>query len=125
MENKHSFIFYPEWLDLIDRLDGNKNDQYDLMKTIIDYGCGNEQACDNQVVSAIFDTLIKPRIDKAQENYQSKIDMGKSFGRPKALDDQVVRSMAKSGMKAKEIAKELNVSVDAVYHNSGWVNRNL
>jgi DNA-binding NarL/FixJ family response regulator len=36
-----------------------------------------------------------------------------------------VKNLARQGFKAKEIAEQLNVSVDAIYHSDGWKNRNL
>lgn len=121
---ERTFIFYPDWLNFIEKIN-NDQDKLDLYNMIISYGCRGEYSNENQMMSSIFETLIKPKIDLARSRYEEKIDAGKSFGRPRKIDDGNIMTMAKSGMKAKEIAAELNISVDAVYHSDGWKNRNL
>lgn len=121
---ERTFIFYPDWLNFIEKIN-NDQDKLDLYNMIISYGCRGEYSNENQMMSSIFETLIKPKIDLARSRYEEKIDAGKSFGRPRKIDDGDIMTMAKSGMKAKEIAAELNISVDAVYHSDGWKNRNL
>ena len=121
---ERTFIFYPDWLNFIEKIN-NDQDKLDLYNMIISYGCRGEYSNENQMMSSIFETLIKPKIDIARSRYEEKIDAGKSFGRPRKIDDGDILTMAKSGMKAKEIAAELNISVDAVYHSDGWKNRNL
>ena len=51
--------------------------------------------------------------------------MGKNYGRKKIVDDNAVKQLAQEGMRAKDIAEKLNVSVDTIYHSNGWKNRNL
>lgn len=121
---ERTFIFYPDWLNFIEKIN-NDQDKLDLYNMIISYGCRGEYSNENQMMSSIFETLIKPKIDLARSRYEEKIDAGKSFGRPRKIDDSDIMTMAKNGMKAKEIAAELNISVDAVYHSDGWKNRNL
>ena len=121
---KRSFIFYPDWLDFIDRI-GNEKDKLDLYQIIVSYGCHGEYSTENSMMSAVFESLIKPKIDVAQDNYLQSISNGKNFGRKKIVDDKVVNELAKSGMKAKEIAVQLGISEAAIYHSEGWKRRNL
>lgn len=121
---KRSFIFYPDWLDFIDRI-GNEKDKLDLYQIIVSYGCHGEYSTENSMMSAVFESLIKPKIDVAQDNYLQSISNGKNFGRKKIVDDEVVSELAKSGMKAKEIAAQLGISEAAIYHSEGWKRRNL
>ena len=117
-----SFIFYPDWLDFINRIDSDK-DKFDLLNIITSYGCHGEYSNENPMMVAVFESLIKTKIDLAQEKYEEKIEAGKTFGRKKKVDDEDVFVLAKQGMKAKDIAAMLNVSVDAVYHSNGWKER--
>lgn len=121
---ERTFIFYPDWLDFIERINNDK-DKLDLYNIIVSYGCHGEYINENQMMIAVFESLIKPKIDLAQGRYEEKINMGKNFGRKKVIDDATVNALAKDGMRAKDIAKKLNISVDAVYHSEGWKNRNL
>lgn len=38
-------------------------------------------------------------------------------------DSGVICSLARSGASAREIAEKMGLSVSAVYHNEGWINR--
>ena len=124
MLNDRTFIFYPDWLDCIERLNEDK-DKLDLFSIITQYGCRGEYSTENQMMAGIFESLIKPKIDIAQGHYEEKVFGGKNFGRRKTVDDEQIKALAKSGMKAKEVAAELGISEAAVYHSDGWKNRNL
>ena len=124
MINDRTFIFYPDWLDCIERLNEDK-DKLDLFSIITQYGCRGEYSTENQMMAGIFESLIKPKIDIAQGRYEEKINGGKNSGRKRVIDDDEIKSLAQTGMKAKDIASQLNVSVDAIYHSDGWKNRNL
>ena len=122
---ERTFIFYPEWLDLINMMEQDE-DKLDLYNMIVLYGCqGIETSSKNSVVTAVFKTLIKPKIDIAQKHYEERVNAGKTYGRKRKVDDEQVKALAQQGMKAKDIAIELDVSADAIYHSDGWKNRNL
>jgi len=62
---KRSFIFYPEWLDCANGF-ANEKDRVELLKMIVDYGCnGIEREVDSESLKAVFNSLIKPKIDLA------------------------------------------------------------
>ena len=48
----------------------------------------------NKMMSAVFESLIKPKIDIAQSKYEEKINMGKTFGRKKVANDEAIRKLA-------------------------------
>ena len=121
---ERTFIFYPDWLDFIERIN-NEKEKLDLYNIIVSYGCHGEYTNENQMMIAVFESLIKPKIDLAQCRYEEKISMGKNFGRKKVIDDATVSALAKDGMRAKDIAQTLGVSEATVYHSDGWKNRNL
>ena len=117
-----TFIFYPDWLDFIDRITNDK-DKLDLYNIIVQYGCHAEYQSENKMMSAVFESLIKPKIDIAQSKYEEKINMGKTFGRKKVANDEAIRKLAQGGMRAREIASTLDISEATVYHSEGWKNR--
>lgn len=119
-----TFIFYPDWLDCINRMDSDK-DKLDLYNIIVEYGCHGEYSNENPMIVAVFESLIKPKIDLAQVRYEEKVSAGKTFGRKKIVDDDSIKHLAQMGMKGKEIAQELGISEAAVYHSEGWRSRNL
>ena len=119
-----TFIFYPDWLDFIERINNDK-DKLDLYSIIVQYGCHGEYSNENPMMTAVFESLIKPKIDIAQGRYKEKVNAGKAYGRKKAIDDDQIKALAQTGMKAKQIAAQLGVSDAAIYHSDGWKNRNL
>ena len=124
MNEERTFIFYPDWLDFIERINNDK-DKLDLYNIIVSYGCRKKYNNNNSMMTAVFESLIKPKIDIAQGRYEEKITMGKNFGRKKTINDMEIKTLAKTGLKAKEIASQLGISETAVYHSEGWKNRNL
>lgn len=124
MNEERTFIFYPDWLDFIERINNDK-DKLDLYNIIVSYGCRKKYNNNNSMMTAVFESLIKPKIDIAQGRYEEKITRGKNFGRKKTINDMEIMTLAKKGLKAKEIASQLGISETAVYHSEGWKNRNL
>lgn len=121
---KRTFIFYPEWLDYINRLN-NEKDKLDLYDIIISYGCHGEYSNENPMMVSIFESFIKHKIDIAQANYEDRVTMGKTVGRKKTVNDDAIKVLAQAGLKARDIAERLNISTDAVYHSEGWKTRDL
>ena len=120
---ERTFIFYPDWLDFIERINDDK-DKLDLYNIIVQYGCHGEYSNENPMMVAVFESLIKNKIDIAQGRYEEKVSAGKSFGRKKVVNDDSIALLAQNGMKAKDIATQLGLSEAAVYHSDGWKNRN-
>lgn len=121
---ERTFIFYPDWLNFIERI-SNEKDKLDLYDIIISYGCHGEYSNKNPMMTAVFESLIKPKIDIAQGRYEEKVTMGKNYGRKKIVDDESIRELARKGMRAKDIAHTLGISEAAIYHSEGWKKRNL
>ena len=120
---ERTFIFYPDWLDFIERINNDK-DKLDLYNIIVSYGCRKKYNNNNPMMTAVFESLIKNKIDIAQGHYEEKVSAGKSFGRKKVVNDDSILTLAQNGMKAKDIATQLGLSEAAVYHSEGWKNRN-
>ena len=84
---ERTFIFYPDWLDFIDRINNDK-DKLDLYNIIVSYGCHGEYSNENSMMTAVFESLIKPKIDIAQGRYEERISAGKVSGRKRKVDDE-------------------------------------
>jgi hypothetical protein len=67
--------------------------------------------------------MLKNRIDYSKEQYAKKVEMSKSAGRKKKIDDQQIYDLAREGRSAGEVAEILGVSKSAVDHSEGWRNR--
>ena len=67
--------------------------------------------------------MIKPSMDTTRQNYERKSENGRTNGRPKKFDENDIARLAKQGLTAIEIASELGIGKDAVYHSVAWKNR--
>ena len=119
-----NFVFYSDWRNLINGL-SSEADKLQLFTAVMDYGVTGE--CDllkmSPMVRNIFESMIKPAINRSQKNYSDSIEYGKTHGRPKTVDDELIKELFKAGLRARDIAKELGISEAAVYHSDGWKNR--
>lgn len=124
MAEPRNFVFYQNWRDFVLGL-SSEADQLELLRAIMNYGVTGEYDEDSMspIVRNVFVTMIKPAIDRAQKNYNDSIEYGKTHGRPKTVNDDAIRDLAKSGMKAQEIADQLKTSVTSVYKSKGWKER--
>lgn len=124
MAEPKNFVFYSNWKDFVQGL-GSDVDQFQLLTAIMEYGVTGEYHMENvnPIVKTVFETMIKPQIDRSQRNYAESIEYGKTHGRPKTVNDNMVKELALTGMKAKEIAKQLGISIDSVYSSKGWKER--
>lgn len=116
-----TFIMRGEWIDKVQRYDPEIRAQiiYDLNC----YATGREMLFqDNPIVAGIVD-FVKGSIDASNSKYAQKVEMSKTAGRKKVINDQTVYTLAREGKTAAEIAKELNVSKSAIDKNDGWRNR--
>ena len=57
------------------------------------------------------------------DDYKKKIEMSKSAGRKKKIDDKQIYDLAKAGKTAQEVADTLGISKSAVDKSDGWRNR--
>jgi hypothetical protein len=117
-----TFIVHRDWLDAIEMLPIEQQDK--IIADIIRHGTElpAAHADDPNVVSYV--NLLRGRIDASKNDYAKKIENGKTNGRKKMLDSKEVYRLAQLKKSAKEIAIELGVGVDSIYHDDGWKNRN-
>lgn len=116
-----TFIVHKEWLDNIAGLPIEQQDK--VIGEFVRYGVGLDSAHNDDAVVQAFVNMLKGRIDYSKEKYQQKVDMSKTAGRKKKINDQQIYDLAKSGKTSTEIASMLEVSKSAVDHSEGWKRR--
>jgi hypothetical protein len=116
-----TFIVHKEWLDNIAGLPIEQQDK--VIGEFVRYGVGLDSAHSDDAVVQAFVNMLKGRIDYSKEKYQQKVDMSKTAGRKKKINDQQIYDLAKSGKSSTEIASILEVSKSAVDHSEGWKHR--
>lgn len=116
-----TFIVHKEWLDNIAGLPIEQQDK--VIGEFVRYGVGLDSAHGDDAVVQAFVNMLKGRIDYSKEKYQQKVDMSKTAGRKKKINDQQIYDLAKSGKSSTEIANILEVSKSAVDHSEGWKHR--
>ena len=116
-----TFIVHKEWLDNIAGLPLEQQDK--VIGEFVRYGVGLDSAHNDDAVVQAFVNMLKGRIDYSKEKYQQKVDMSKTAGRKKKINDQQIYDLAKSGKTSTEIASMLEVSKSTVDHSEGWKRR--
>ena len=58
-------------------------------------------------------------------DYENKVEMSKTAGRKKKVNDKQIYDMAREGKTASQIALELGCSKATVDKNEGWKNRKI
>ena len=116
-----TFIVHKEWLDNIAGLPVEMQDK--IIADFVRYGVGLDLEHSEDPVTQSMVNMLKNRIDFSKEQYAKKVEMSKSAGRKKKLDDQKVYDLARAGRSAAEVAELLGVSKSAVDHSEGWRQR--
>ena len=116
-----TFIVHKEWLDNIAGLPIEQQDK--VIGEFVRYGVGLDSAHSDDAVVQAFVNMLKGRIDYSKEKYQQKVDMSKTAGRKKKVDNQQIYDLAREGKTSTEIATILNVSKSSIDHSDGWKNR--
>lgn len=121
MSEDITFVMHKEWLDSIAGLPVEQQDK--IIAEIVRYGTGSELVYEDDPVIAAFVNLLKSRIDFSKTKYNQKIEMSKSAGRKKKIDDEEVLRLAREGKSAQQIADILGCSKSSVDHSEGWRSR--
>ena len=116
-----TFIVHKEWLDNIAGLPVEMQDK--VIADFVRYGVGLNLEHSADPVAQAMVNMLKNRIDYSKEQYAKKVEMSKTAGRKKKLDDQQVYELAREGRSAGEVAEILGVSKSAIDHSEGWRNR--
>ena len=116
-----TFIMRGEWLDNIETLPLEMQDK--VLAEIVRYGTKKQTKYDNDPIIFSIVNGYKGRIDSTAQDYEKKIEMSKTAGRKKKLDDQKVYELARQGKTEQEVADELGVSKSSIDKCEGWKNR--
>lgn len=116
-----TFIVHKEWLENIAGLPVEQQDK--VIGEFVRYGVGLDSAHSDDVVVQAFVNMLKGRIDYSKDKYQQKVDMAKTAGRKKKVNDEQIFKLAKSGKTSTEIANILEISKSTVDHSEGWKKR--
>lgn len=116
-----TFIVRGEWLENIETLPLEMQDK--VLAEIVRYGTRKDTQYDDDPVIFSIVNGYKGRIDYDIDNYREKVEMSKSAGRRKKIDDNKVWALAKEGKTAQEVADELGVSKSSVDKSEGWKQR--
>ena len=116
-----TFIMRGEWIDNIATLPAELQDK--VLADIVRFGTGRPTIYDNDPIVYSLVNGYKGRMQSSTNDYLKKIEMSKTAGRKKKLDDQKVYDLAREGKTAQEVADELGVSKSAIDKNEGWKNR--
>ena len=121
MKDNVTFIMHGDWLENIKALPIEQQDK--IIADMVRYGVGMDQvhAADPMVCSVV--NMVKKSIDFSKEKYQQKVDMSKTAGRKKTVNDRQIYDMARDGKTANQIAEMFGVSKSTIDHSSGWKNR--
>lgn len=110
-----------EWIRNIATLPLDMQDK--VLAEIVRYGTRQPTMYDNDPIIFSIVNGYKGSIDNSINDYERKVEMSKTAGRKKKIDDQKVYELAREGKTAQEIADELGVSKSAIDKNEGWKNR--
>lgn len=113
-----TFIMRGEWLKNFEGLPLEMRDK--IIADIVRYGVGQElEYIDDPVVASIVN-MTKGSIDASKGLYDKKLEMSKSAGRKKIVDDSRILELARKGYTAQEVADELGISKSSVDKSDGW-----
>ena len=116
-----TFIMRGEWLDNIETLPLDMQDK--VLAEIVRYGTKKPTKYDDDPIIFSLVNAYKGRIDSTVNDYAKKVEMSKTAGRKKKLDDNKIWSLAKEGKTAQQVADELGVSKSSIDKSEGWKQR--
>lgn len=119
---ERNFIMRGEWLNNFNGLPLETRDK--IIADIVRYGVGQELEYGDDPVIASIVNMTKSSIDASKNSYDKKLEMSKTAGRKKIIDDNKILELARKGLTAQEIADELGVSKSSVDKSEGWKQRN-
>ena len=113
-----TFIFRREWIENIDMLDLDTQDK--ILGDLARYGAGIPLRHEKDPVVASIVESQKKRIDVSTAAYEEKVVMSKGAGRKPTVDRSQIYELARNGLSAKEIAKQIGCSQSTVQHSDEW-----
>ena len=108
----NTFIFYGEWIDNIKGLPVEEQDK--ILADIVRYGTRRELQHEDDSYTSSIVNMLKGRIDTTIADYENKVEMSKTAGRKKKVNDKQIYDMAREGNTASQIALELGCSKETI-----------
>ena len=97
-----TFIMRGEWIDNISTLPAEIQDK--VLADIVRFGTGRPTLYDNDPIVFSLVNGYKGSMVNTTNDYKKKIEMSKSAGRKKKIDDKQIYELAKAGKTAQEVA---------------------
>lgn len=119
--NVDNFVFYKDWLEHIQTLPVDTQDQ--IIAEIVRYGTGFEPAHADDIMVTTMVNFTRGAIDQKKDEYARKVSGGKNSGRKKQLNDEEVYKLARDGKSAAEIANITGMSYSSITKSNGWRER--
>ena len=116
-----TFVVRGEWLQNISTLPPELQDK--IIAEIVRYGTRQPTLYDNDPIIFSIVNGYKGSIDRSIHEYEQKLEMSKTAGRKKKLDDKAIYDLAQTGKTAQEVAIELGISKSSVDKSEGWKQR--
>lgn len=116
-----TFIVRGEWIENIETLPLDMQDK--VLAEIVRYGTHKPTKYDDDPIIFSIVNGYKGRIDSTSNDYAKKVEMSKTAGRKKKLDENKIWELARDGMTAQEVANELGVSKSSIDKSEGWKQR--
>lgn len=116
-----TFIMRGEWIDNISTLPAEIQDK--VLADIVRFGTGRATLYDNDPIVFSLVNGYKGSMMNTTNEYLKKIEMSKTAGRKKKIDENRIYALAREGKTAQQVADALGVSKSAIDKSEGWKNR--
>lgn len=117
----NTFIMRGEWIKHVENMPLDMQDK--ITAEICRYGAGIPLKYEDDAVISSFVNFVKGSIDASKGAYDKKLEMSKTAGRKKSIDNDKIYELALKGYTAQEIANELGVSKSSIDKSEGWKKR--
>lgn len=114
-------ILRGEWIDNVSTLPVDIQDK--VLADIYRFGTGRPTLHDDDPIVFSLVNGYKGSMMNTTNEYLKKLEMSKTAGRKKKIDDKQIYDLAKTGKTAQEVADSLGISKSAVDKSDGWRNR--
>ena len=116
-----TFVVHSDWLKQIETLPVEMQDM--IIGDMVRHGCEIDMMHEDDCIVNSFVKGYQGKIDYSKNKYQEKVEAGRTSGRKKKVDDNIVREMALEGKTSQQIAKYLRLSKSTLDHSAGWKSR--
>ena len=124
MAGVENFVFRKDWCDKLREFGVSREEEKDFIARIVWYGLyGEEEAIEGNGFANAWLDSIRDQIDYSKDKYREKVIGGEVGGRPSIVDSNKLKSLIAEGKRGIDIAKELGVSKDTIYHHEAWIKR--